>query len=432
MNDFYDVVVAGGGMAGVAATVAAARSGARTLLIEQGTMLGGMGTAGGVTHMIARTSNFGGIGRELMERLAETGGAEPFKPADIPYDLERMKLALDELVCESGAELLLYAKVIGVARDGNKITGLECCGQEGKFEVRGRCFVDCTGDAMLAHLAGEPCVVGDDEGRTQAPTLACHFVNVDWDAYRAFLKNYGDNTVAMIHDVLPRAVAAGDVRVADFHHPGVFRVNDTLTLVNVGHVYGADCLSPAGLTAATLEGRRLAHEYLRFYQKYIPGFANAYLAFTASTLGIRETRRIVGQYTATFEDKSAYRKFDDAILRYEGGGESDLHASSPSKEDYQKYFKLFTVQCDHRDDWADLPYRCLLPQKNKNLLVAGRCISTDRKVQGRLRVMGYCLMMGQAAGTAAAMCARENVACENADIPALQTALAKAGIPTKS
>jgi hypothetical protein len=182
------------------------------------------------------------------------------------------------------------------------------------------------------------------------------------------------------------------------------------------------------LTDATLEGRRLAHEYLKFYRKYIPGFKNAKMTFTGSALGIRESRRLAGQYTVTFEDKSSYRKFDDAILRYEGGGESDLHASSPSKEAYMDYYNLFTKVKPRKDDWADLPYRCLLPQKTKNLLVAGRCLSADRKVQGRLRVMGYCLMMGQAAGNAAAISAKDGVGCGKINVKKLQTALSKQGI----
>lgn len=427
----YDVIVAGGGMTGVAAAVAAARLGAKTLLIEQSAILGGIGTAGGLTSLIARTPWFGGIGLELVRRLEKSGGAEPYTTKhDMPYDLEHMKLALDELVCESGAELLLYSKITDISLSENKIAALELCGQNGKFTVRGRYFIDCTGDAMLAYMSGEPYETGDETGNTQAPTLASQFIGVDWNAYRKFLKPYGGDNVPMIREILPKAVEAGDIRVADFHHPGAFRINDRITLVNAGHVYGADCLSSAGLTEATLEGRRLAHEYLKFYKKYIPGFENAYMTFTAATLGIRETRRLTGQYTVTFEDKSFYRKFDDVILRYEGGGESDLHASSPSKEAYMNYYKLFTQVKPLNDDWADLPYRCILPQKTKNLLVAGRCLSADRKVQGRLRVMGYCLLMGQAAGNAAAICAESGIDCDKINIKSLQNALTEQGVPT--
>jgi len=153
---------------------------------------------------------------------------------------------------------------------------------------------------------------------------------------------------------------------------------------------------------------------------------------TASTLGIRETRRLKGQYTAVFEDKASYRKFDDCILRYEGGGESDIHASSPSKDAYMKYYSLFTSEKPKKDDWADLPYRSLLPQRMKNLIVAGRCLSADRKVQGRLRVMGYCLNMGQAAGTAAAICAQSGISFDQIDIKKLQNKLLEQGIKTVS
>ena len=424
MKMIYDVVITGGGMAGVAAAVAASRLGARTLLVEQGSVLGGLGTAGGLSNLITWAPGFYGIGLELVNRLVKTGGMEfNAMNRDNFYDLEYMKLALDELVCGSGAELLLFAKATDITQFDGKVSALELCGQEGKFAVYGRYFIDCTGDAMLAFMAGEPYELGDGNGNTQAPTLVCQYIGVDWDAYRAFLEPYGGDNVPMIREILPRAVAAGDVRITDFHHPGVFRVNDRVALVNIGHAYGADCLSPKGLTEATLEGRRQAHEYLKFYRKYIPGFADAYMTFTAATIGVRETRRLIGQYTVTFEDKSSYRKFDDAVMRFEGGRESDLHSYSPSMEAYMDYYTLFTDERPRDDDWADLPYRCLLPQKAKNLLVAGRCLSADRKVQGRVRTMGYCLMMGQAAGTAAALCAREGMDCDRIDITSLQSEL---------
>ena len=427
----YDVIVAGGGMAGVAAAIAAARSGAGTLLVEQGAMLGGLGTAGGLTSIIANWRHFGGIGLELINRLSEAGGAPPYDPRhSTPYDLEKMKLVLDEMVCGSGIELLLYSKITDLKYENSAISGFELCGPEGKFNVSGRYFIDCTGDAMIAYMAGEPYELGDENGNTQAPTMVCQYINVNWDAYKKFLESYEGSSVKMIREVLPRAVEAGDVRVLDFHHPGVFRINDKIILGNIGHVYGADCVSSRGLTDATIEGRRLTHEYLAFYRKYVPGFENAYMTFTASTLGIRESRRLTGQYTVTFEDKKSYRKFGDSILRFEGGGESDVHASSPSKEAYMNYYNLFTKEKPSENDWADLPYRCLLPQKTKNLLVAGRCLSADRKVQGRLRVMGYCLMMGQAAGTSAAICSRKNADFAGVDISELQQILSGQGIKT--
>ncbi|MCL2665355.1 MAG: FAD-dependent oxidoreductase [Defluviitaleaceae bacterium] len=416
-------------MAGTAAAVTAARNGADVLLVEQGTALGGLGTAGGITSLISWAPAFGGFGLEMYNRLAAEGGAAPYSShADKPYDGEYMKRVLDGLVGENCADMLLYAKVTDISIDGGRLAGIELCGGEGKFFVTGKYFIDCTGDAALAFMAGEPC---EPLGDTQAPTLMCRYTGVNWDEYQKFLARYGGDNVPMIREILPKAVAAGDVRTADFHHPGAFRINNVLTLINVGHVYGADCLSPRGLTEATVEGRRLAAEYLGFYKKYIKGFENAYLVNTACTLGIRETRRLSGRYMLTFEDKAGYKKFDDTVMRFEGGGESDLHASSASEEAYNAYYTLFTSEQPRADDWASLPYRCLLPQRAGNLFVAGRCISAERKVQGRLRTMGNCLMMGQAAGTAAAICLKENIASDKININKLQDTLLRQGVKNK-
>ncbi|MCL2741034.1 MAG: FAD-dependent oxidoreductase, partial [Oscillospiraceae bacterium] len=225
IDKVYDIIVAGGGMAGVAAAVAASRAGARALLVEQNAMLGGIGTAGLLTNLIAKSPWFGGIGLELLRNLEDSGGAGPYDPNhDTPYDLEQMKLALDTLVRGSGADLLLYAKVTDIAMRGGAISGLELCGQMGKSAVEGRGFIDCTGDAMLAYMAGEPYELGDEDGATQAPTLACHYINVDWDAYQAFLAPYGGDNVPAMRRLIRLAHEAGEVRVADLHHPGAFRM----------------------------------------------------------------------------------------------------------------------------------------------------------------------------------------------------------------
>lgn len=201
--------------------------------------------------------------------------------------------------------------------------------------------------------------------------------------------------------------------------------------MNAGHLYGAECLSPQGLTAATVRGRRMAAEYLTFYRKYVAGFENSYMTNTGSSLGLRETRRVVGRYVTTFDDKVAYTKFEDAIMRFDGGAVSDVHASSASKKAYNEYFNLFMNRNELReDDWATLPYRSLLPQNTKNMILAGRCVSTDRKVQGQIRIMGYCYMMGQAAGVAAALAFSNNVYPCNVDVSLLQKELRKDGVET--
>lgn len=443
MDQRYDLIVAGGGMSGVAAAVAAGRKGLKVLLIEQSSMLGGLGTSGLMTMIMTSRHWFYGIGKEIIDGLIAEGKARviddyPVKDYDrIPFDAESMKLALDDIVLKSGAELMLYTKIIGVEQEDGCLTKLLLAAPTGNFSVEGKIFIDATGDAMLSYYAGEPFELGDENGNTQAPTMTAYYAGVDFDRYEEFLKTYADGPaipkVNMIHDLIPKAVSEGVVSVEDLHHPGIFRISPCFNVgvMNAGHVYGADCLSPEGLTDATVKGRKMAAEYLNFYRKYIPGFEKAYLTNTGSYLGLRETRRVMGKYVTTFEDKSTYRKFDDAVMRFDGGAVSDVHASSPDKKAYQSYYNLFSQREGLKeDDFATLPYRSLLPQNTKNMLLAGRCVSADRKVQGQIRIMGYCFMMGEAAGLAAALAVGENKLPGEIDVKTLQAELKKNGVET--
>lgn len=438
----YDVIVAGGGMSGVAAAVAASRQGKRVLLVEQSSMLGGLGTSGLMTMVMTSRKWFYGIGREILEDLRGRGEARwidnyPVQDYErIPFDAESMKRKLDSIVLDSGVELLLYTKITGVRMREDCIAALRLNGPMGDFEAEADIFVDATGDGMLSLYAGEDFDLGDENGNTQAPTMTAYYAGVDFDRYEEFLKSYADGPaipkVNMIRDLVPRAVADGVLSVCDLHHPGIFRISSCFNVgvMNAGHIYGADCLTPEGLTQATIAGRRMAKEYLDFYRRYVPGFEKAYMTNTCSYLGLRETRRIRGRYVTTFADKAAYRKFPDAVMRFDGGAVSDVHASSADKKAYEAYYQLFTAARDsvREDDWAELPYRSLVPSKTKNLLVAGRCLSADRQVQGQLRIMGYCFMMGQAAGSAAAIAIDSGKMPADIDVSILQQQLRKDGV----
>lgn len=438
----YEIIVAGGGMSGVAAAVAAGRQGKRVLLVEQSGMLGGLGTSGLMTMVMTSRKWFYGIGREILETLRDRGEARwiddyPVKDYErIPFDAESMKRRLDEIVAESGAEMLLYTKIIGVKKDGDCISALQLNGPTGNFWAEADVFIDATGDGMLSFYAGEDFDLGDENGNTQAPTMTAYYAGVDFDRYEAFLKTFENGPaipkVNMIRALVPKAVEDGVLSVCDLHHPGIFRISPCFNVgvMNAGHIYGADCLTPEGLTRATVAGRKMAKEYLDFYRRYVPGFEKAYMTNTCSYLGLRETRRIRGQYVTTFADKAAYRKFPDAIMRFDGGAVSDVHASSADKKAYEAYYQLFTAAraTVREDDWAELPYRSLVPMKTKNLLIAGRCLSADRQVQGQLRIMGYCFMMGQAAGTAAGIAINSGKMPPDIDVGALQQQLRKDGV----
>jgi len=438
----YDVIVAGGGMSGVAAAVAAARQGSKVLLVEQSSALGGLATGGMVSILMSSLSWFYGFGREVIDGLIAEGSAwhipEPaVKGFDYyPFDPEAMKRRLERLVTESGAELYLHTTVTGVRKEGSFIRAVNLYFGGRNMEAEAKVFIDATGGAFLCQLAGEEIVQGDENGQVQAPTMVSGYAGVDFDRYEAFLKTYEDGVRAakinMIHDLVPKAVEDGVLWGVDLHHPGIFRhlPDSDSGCMNAGHVYGADVFTPKGLTQATLEGRQQAYMLQQFYRKYIPGFENARM-YASGDLSLRESGRVVGEYIITFEDKSNYRKFSDCIMRFDGGAVSDVHASSSDPAAYKAYVKLYSQrESVRRDDWAELPYRCLQPKNTDNLLVAGRCISADRKTLGQIRLQSYCLMMGQAAGMAAYLATKEDGNVKKVDVAALQQMLKRAGVET--
>ena len=441
MKNNYDLVVIGGGMSGVSAAVTSAKKGLRVLLIEQTAMLGGVGVSGLITMVMTSRYNFFGLGKEFINRLISKGVARKIETPAVkgfdyyPFDAEGMKRELEALLSESGVEFLFHTKVIGVKKFGRNIKKLLLCGAQGQFEVGAKFYIDASGDGFVCKAAGEEVLYGDENHNTQAPTMMAYYAGIDFERYEEFLKQFENGERAakinMIHSLLPKAVEDGVISECDFHHPGIFQISGNVGVMNAGHVYGADCSTSKGITDATVKGRKMAKEYFDFYKKYIPGFENAYMTNTGSALALRETGRVVGRYVTTFDDKTNYRKFDDAIMRFDGGAVSDLHASSADKKAYDEYVKLFSNrESVSADDFAHLPLRSFLPLKTDNLLVVGRCMSADRKVLGQLRIMGYCFMMGQAAGEICAESFNSNVNFGKVDVKKVQESLGKQGVPT--
>jgi len=430
----YDVVIVGGGVSGVCAACSAQKEGASVCIIEQTGVLGGLGTTGLMSLVISSRFHHGGISKEIVTTLKKRGATNPYQEFEdyemVPYQVEQMKLLLDEKIIESGAELYLYSKVYDVSLKGGKLTSVKVAGPEGNFEIEGNVFIDATGDGMLSLYCGEEYELGNEKGETQAPTMVAYYSNVNHKELNRFIcEETGGEIQRAIEKYVPIAVEKGELEMVDFHHPGAFHITYNADVVNAGHIYGADCVTAKGLTEATLRGRKMAYDYFNFYKKYIPGFENAEYMTTGSTLGIRETRRIIGKYVASYEDKISYRKFEDGVIRYDGGPASDLHASSNDMKAYLAYFNMFTDKNDVRsDDFALIPYRSFQVQKTKNLFVAGRCLSADRIVHARVRVMGYCMEMGQVVGTAAAMLKDTDGNTDKINMEKLQEKLRSAGL----
>ncbi|MHB9130114.1 MAG: FAD-dependent oxidoreductase [Armatimonadota bacterium] len=422
-----DVFVAGGGPAGIAAALAASRQGCSVFLAEGHTCFGGMGTAGMVpafmqfadgVHFLA-----GGIGREVYTRLCEAGGHSPDDDPDNPYAClsiraEVLKRVYDDLLLASDIDFALQTTLIGVEHSApGQVSHAILSAKSGLFAVKAHVFIDCTGDGDLATWAGAPYEKGDTDGNMMPGTLCSLWAEIDWPAVFAAGLSPGEQ--------LTRAFDDGVFTIPDRHLPGIWRVSERVGGGNIGHTFGVDGTDERSLTGALIWGRKLALQYQRFYQQYLKGYEQMELVGTGSLLGIRETRRILGDYLLCLQDFTARAVFDDEIGRY--AYPVDIHASKPGDAEYAKFIDEFEHLRYGPGESYGIPYRTLTPRTLDNVLVAGRCISTDRYLQGSVRVMPGCFITGQAAGVAAALAAEGNTTTREISLTELQARLRQMG-----
>jgi len=413
-----DVFVAGGGPAGVAAAFAAARQGASVFLAERNTCLGGMGTAGllpvfmtftdGV-HMLA-----GGVGTEVRRRLNANGGAAPGVGNSIRAEV--LKRVYDDLLLEANVKFQLQTDFIAVVCDEGNVSSAVLAAKSGLFAVRAKMFLDCTGDGDLAAWAGAPFEKGDEHGTMMPGTLCSLWADIDWQTASSRPQQR-----SRLEDAFRDKVFS----VEDRHLPGMYRVGRHLGGGNIGHAFGLDGTDERSITRAMISARKSLLEYERYYKKYLKGFEQIELAATASQLGVRETRRISGDYVLDLEDFKSRAVFADEIGRY--NYPVDMHAAKPNLESYDRFLKdMKNLQCGRGESYG-IPYRSLVPRKLTNVLVAGRCISTDRYVQSSIRVMPGCFITGQAIGVAAAIAAARDCGTRGVPVQILQKRLKDMG-----
>jgi hypothetical protein len=413
VEEGYDVVVAGGGPAGSAAAICAARLGAKVLLLEATGCLGGMGTSGLVTAFDPMANGermlVGGFMRELVETMSERGFLAPHVTPDFwrkryhcwtPYRVEGLKLLLDEWAISAGVEVRFFTKVIDadVSTTEGTVHGVITHNIEGYRYIRAKTYVDATGDAVLTDLCGAPMrEAGRDTPRIMPPTLCSLCAGIDWSRAK---DRVDANGPANQQDLLERAIADGHFSHRDRHLPGMFHVGESIGLLNAGHVFNMDALRCKSLSDGMMRGRRLAREYVEFYRKYVPGFENVEHVTTATLMGVRESRRIVGEYELSFDDYVARRQFPDQIAVFNKA--VDIHVYDDSEEEYARFCQEFRQSGRLQEgEFFGIPYGVLVPRSWRNLWVAGRCNSSDVQVHGSIRVMPAAAMMGQAAGTAA-------------------------------
>ena len=416
-----DVFVAGGGPAGVAAAVSSARQGQRVYLAEAHTCLGGMGTAGLVPAFMQFSDgeNFlaGGFGKELLERLRDSGGTGTEEGLGIKAEV--LKRVYDNIAAEAGVEYTFMTQLIGVESNDNAVTLAILSGVNGLFAVKSKVFVDCTGNADLAFFAGAACEKGDEQGSLMPGTLCSVWAGIDWD--QAEKAGYRYDHGRHLEEAFKEKI----FQVEDRHLSGIWQVGKTLGGANIGHAFGLDGTDESSITRALVQSRKMLPEYEHYYKKYIRGFESMELVATGSLLGIRETRRIVGDIVLGLKDFKNRASFEDEIGRY--AYPVDIHASTPSKEGHAQFLREFTNLRYEKGENYGIPYRSLLPSKLKNVLVAGRCISTDRYMQSSTRVMPCCYITGQAAGVAASLVVSDNADVRSIDILKLQLRLKKLG-----
>jgi len=432
-----EVVVVGGGPAGIGAAVASARNGARTLLVERYGFLGGMATAGLVGPFMTSWDIEGedriiaGIFKELVDRLVAMGAA--IDPAGIkgfsalggyhryghehvtPFDPEALKFVAQEMVLEAGAELKLHSLFLDSLTEGDHIVGVITAGKGGLEALRGEVVIDATGDGDVAAAAGVPFEKGRPrDGLMQPVSLFFRVGNVDDEALQAYVDAHPDDD--RFRSIVRRAVEAGDFSHTKDHVTLFRTTRPGEWWANMSRIHGVDATDVDQLTEAEIEGHRQVLYLIEFFRKYMPGFENCVLVDTGPQIGVRETRRMMGEYVLTKEDVFGARRFPDAIARV--SFPIDIH-------DVKGGGGFFQGPKD--GPYYTIPYRSLVPLKVDNLLLAGRCISATHEAHGSLRVMPPCFAIGQAAGTAAALAIEMRVSPRHADIRLLRETLKSQG-----
>lgn len=427
----YDIVVAGGGPAGVAAAVCAGRLGRKVLLIEAMGCLGGMGTSGLVSAFGPMSDGIrqlakGFIG-EVVERMYERGWMEYGVTPEAwtssymrwtQYNPEGLKIIYDEFIEEANVEVRYFTRLIDADFDEYKVNGVVIHNIEGYKYVEANAFIDASGDAVLAALCGvEYEEAYRDTSQGQPSTLVSIWGNIDWAKAQPHLKNH--------RKLADQAIQNNRFTVPDRQF-GINRISSTTGYLNAGHLFKVNPVNNTSVTKALIWGRKQLLEYEDFLHNDLPGLEKAELVITGALLGNRESRRIIGEEKLTKDDFFAKRQFPNQIGVYNRF--MDVHPYDESIEEWERFQKDKAKNQLGVGNCIGIPYGILVPKGWKNLWVAGRCVSVDTQIFGTIRAQPCCSIMGQAAGTAAALSISLNQNAPALDTECLQRILREQGV----
>ena len=416
MNKKYDLIVVGGGFAGTAAAVESARKGLQVLLVEKFNCLGGAASGALVIPFMSywtldpetEQPRFlaGSVFMEIVEQLRSFGA---LKEDGKVFDEEYLKLVLNRLCLDAGVELLFNTTVTKAHTQDGKILSLEAWGKSRRLTLRADNFIDATGDAELSVLAGCRCRVGrEEDGLCQPMTLSFRLGGVDMERYpedRADMQALYQQAKADGRIKNPRE----NILIFRTLHNGVLHFNTT-------RIVRHDPTDPVSVTKAEIEAREQVFELYHLLRENIPAFRNSFVQSTGLQIGIRESRMVEGEYTLKVEELKALARFPDAIA----AANYDIDIHNPEGAGTSHYYF-------GKGQWYEIPYRCLLPKDCKNLLVAGRCISSDHEAQASYRIMPFCAQLGQAAGAAVSLAVQSGESLRTIDMAKLQQTVRSEG-----
>ncbi|AXY76862.1 FAD-dependent oxidoreductase [Paraflavitalea soli] len=433
-----DVLVIGGGPSGIMAALAAAEDGLNVMLVESRSFVGGNMTIGlPILGFLGQKGNqiIKGLPQKLIDRLKAVQASSEHRPCPLHMSLtlvepEAVKTVGLQMLVESKVDVLFYAFCAGVVMEKDELKGVIIESKAGREVILAKTIIDCSGDADVAYRAGVPCEYGNEDGGVQPPTLMFCLGGVDTEKLRTSVAEeprtyltdfipaeyFGQNNQFVLvgmRNLIKKAQDAG-LTLATERTILITGLRKGEVWVNMTRVNGVNGTDPGSLTHGEIEGRHQILDIQQYLIEYVPGFENAYFLKTAPFLGIRETRRIQGHYTMTREDIMTCAHFDDSIAV----------ASYPLDIHHPQGGGCTLEWCG---DCYDIPYRSLIPQKVKNLIVAGRCISTTHEAMSAIRVMAPCMAMGEAAGRAAKMAVRQGIQPADIDVKKLQQELLEKG-----